>query len=198
MKKALAIILTFSVLFVMGGWTFPQDNGSENRFSLISYLETHEISSYEEFIDVIDSFSPETISEEKDTLGEIVYFHIDIDYEDRTVSVTTIEETSYDRSNGASNSASKKYYNDIGALIFTITVSGSFKYSSGSCTATSNGGSFTKPFYSTWSSTPILSKGNINATKAYVRIRGTATNGGSTKTYSLTLTCDTSGNFTSY
>jgi len=35
MKKALAIILTFSVLFVMGGWTFPQDNGSENRFSLI-------------------------------------------------------------------------------------------------------------------------------------------------------------------
>ena len=107
-------------------------------------------------------------------------------------------EASYDRSHGASNSVSRTYYSDVGAQIFKITVTGTFSYSTGTCTALSCGGSFTKPFYSTWTSTPSFTKGNINVSKAYARISGTATSGGSTKTYSLTLTCDDSGSFSSY
>ena len=177
-----------------GGWVNPQKTG----FSLIDYLETHEVTTYEEFIEVIEQYSPEPVNEENEKLDDITYFHIDIDYEDRTVSVVTMGEVTYDRSSSASSSASKKYYNDLGAQIFMITVTGTFTYSSGSCTATQNGGSYTKPFYSTWSSTPSFTKGNITASKAYTRTSGTATSGGNTKTYSLTLTCDDSGHFSSY
>jgi len=194
MRKALATLLIITFMCIIGGWINPQ----KTDFSLINYLETHEVTTYEEFIEIIEQHSPKSVNEEKESLDDIAYFHIDIDYEDRVVSVVTMGEASYDRSQGASNSASKKYYNDLGVLIFTITVSGSFKYSSGTCTATSNGGSYTKPFYSTWSSTPVFSKGNISTSKAYARTRGTATSGSNTKTYSLTLTCDDSGNFSSY
>ena len=183
---------------LLGGAVNPQVQADEAEFSLISYLETHEIDSYEEFIDLIESVSPESVEKEEIDLEDISYFDIEVDYENMIVSVLTMGEGSYDRSHGASNSVSRTYYSDLGTKIFKITVSGTFSYSTGTCTALSSGGSFTKPFYSNWSSTPSFTKGNINTSKAYARISGTATSGGSTIAYSLTLTCDDSGTFGSY
>lgn len=107
-------------------------------------------------------------------------------------------EASYDRSHGVSDSASKSYYNDSGIKIFTIKVNGTFSYTTGSCTTLSASGSYNRALLSTWTSTPTISSGNITTRKAYARISGTATSGSSSISYSLTLTCDDSGNTSSY
>ena len=181
-----------------GGWINPPLQADEIGFSLIDYLETHEINSYEDFLDVIESVSPESVDEEDEDPNDISFFSIDIDYDNMIVSVLTMREASYDRSHVASNSASKSYYSNSGFKIFTIKVNGTFSYSSGSCNTTSASGSFTRAFLSTWTSTPTISSGHINTSKAYARISGTATSGSNSTSYSLTLTCDDSGNFSSY
>ena len=155
------------------------------------------MSSYEEFIDVIQSVSPESVDEDID-FENISSFDIEIDYVNNVVSVLTIEEVSNDRSHGVTDSASKSYYNDIGFKIFTIKVQGTFSYITGSCTTISASGSFNRATLSTWTSTPTISSGNITTRKAYARISGTATSGSSSLSYSLTLTCDDSGNTSSY
>ncbi len=166
-------------------------------FSLISYLETHEINDYGDFLDIIGTVSPESIVEDDDP-SEVTYFDIDIDYDEMTVSVVTMGDGVYDRSHGASNTASKSYYTDAGIKKFTIKVEGTFSYSTGYCNTTSASGSFIRAFLSTWTSTPTISSGHITTRKAYARISGTATSGSNTTSYSLTLTCDDSGNFSSY
>jgi len=198
MKKLLATLLAVSTFCVIGGAANPPDQGSGADFSLIEYLETHEIDSYEEFIDVIKEVSPESVDEKDIDSREVTSFSIDIDYDNEIVSVVTLGEATYDRSHGASNSASKSYYASNGLKIFTINVEGTFSYSSTSCTTLSADGSYQRALLSTWSSTPALSSGNINTGKAYAKISGTARSGSDSKYYSLTLTCDTSGNFTSY
>ena len=182
---------------LLGGASNPPDQGPGTGFSLISYLETHEIDSYKEFIDIIREVSPESVDPDED-VDCVASFVIDIDYDEEIVSVTTMGEASYDRSHGASNSASKSYYTDSGTKKFTITVEGTFSYTTGSCSTISCSGNYSKPIYSTWVSTPTISSGNITTSKAYARISGTATNGFYNTSYSLTLTCDDSGNFSSY
>ena len=197
LKKVMATLLTVIMFCVIGGANVLSAQSDETEFSLIGYLETHEIDTYDEFMNVIRTFCPE-YADPNDEPNNISYFHIDIDYDNMIVAVITMGEASHDRSHGASNSASKSYYTDIGIKKFTITVEGTFSYVTGSCSTVSCSGNYSKPFYSTWTSTPTISSGNINARKAYARISGTATSGSDSTSYSLTLTCDDSGNFTSY
>lgn len=192
MKKMLAILLTIATLCVMGGWANPKTNSDEGEYSLIKYLETHEVDSYAEFQEVIRSVSPESVDDiDPDSVTD---FSIDIDYDNRVVSVTTIGE-SIITSTDTSNTASQSYYNDLSIKIFTISVTGKFRYSTGSCTTLTASGSFSKPFYSTWTSTPTISSGNLSPSVAYARISGTATSGSSSISYSLRLTCNDSGQF---
>lgn len=195
MKKLVTAVLTTLMFCVAGGAANPRYHNDQTDFDLISYLETHEVDNYEEFNDVIQTVSPESVDEKTD---DITSFAIDIDYDNRIVSVTTISESSYDRANGASNSASRSYYASSGVKIFTIKVSGTFRYTTGSCSTLSASGSFTRASGSTWTSTPTISSGNITTRKAYARISGTATSGASSISYSLTLTCDDTGTFGSY
>lgn len=198
MKKILATLLTISVMFVIGGVPDASCRASGTGFSLIEYLETNEVNSYSEFMDVIQTYGQCSETEDEINPDDITYFDIEIDYDEMIVSVTTMREASYDRSQGASNSASRSYYTDEGIKIFTISVSGSFSYMTGYCNVLSRDGSFTKPSYSTWTSTPTITSGNITASKAYVRIYGIARSGSNSKSYTLTLTCDDTGHFTSY
>lgn len=168
---------------------------NEIGFSLIDYLETHEINSYEDFLDVIESVSPESVDEDP---SNVVFFDLEIDYDNMIVSTLVMRETTGDRSHGVTDSASKSYYNNNGIKIFTVNVQGSFSYTTGSCTTTSVSGSFNPAFLSLWTSTPTISSGNINTRKAYARISGTATCGSNSMNYSLTLTCDDSGHTSSY
>lgn len=195
MKKVLATLLTISTLLVTGGWTNPESCKNEAEFSLIDYLETHTVESYEEFEEVIRSVSPDSVSDiDPNSVAE---FSISIDYENQIVAVTTIEEPVV-TSTDTGNTVSCSYYNDLSIMIFTISVTGRFRYSSGMCVTISSSGSFSKPFLSTWASTPTISSGNNSATVAYARISGTATSGSSSINYSLTLTCNDSGSFGSY
>jgi len=198
MKKVLATLLTISVIFCVLGIPDSSCRASESEFSLIEYLETHDINSYSEFREVIESNCPYSKTEDGIDSDDITYFSIEIDYEDMTVSVTTMGDASLDRSQEASNSASKTYYASNGLPIFTIHVDGSFIYMAGSCNATSASGSFNRAALSTWTSNPTISSGNITASKAYVRIYGIASSNGQSKSYTLTLTCDSTGHFTSY
>lgn len=175
----------------------PRYQEGQKGFDLISYLETHEVGSYEEFIDIIRAVSPESIDENID-FDDISYFDIDIDYDEMSVAVVTMGTATYDRSHGASNTASKSYYTSAGILKFTVNVEGHFSYTTGTCNTVSASGNFSKPFYSFWTSTPTISTGHITTSKAYARISGTAVSGSNTTAYSLTLTCDDSGNFSSY
>jgi len=195
MKKLLASVLAVLMFCVVGAAAVPQDHDDQAVFDLISYLESHEVDSYEEFIGVINNVSPESVDKEKEDISS---FYIDIDYDNKVVSVTTMGEASYDRSHGASNSVSRSYYSNSGMKIFTIKVNGTFSYTTGSCSTVSASGTYTRPALSTWTSTPTISSGNITTRKAYARISGTATSGSSSMSYSLTLTCDDTGSFGSY
>lgn len=180
-----------------GGLYNPTCQASGTEFSLIEYLETHDVDTYDDFLEVIRSNAPEAVCEWDADPDSVTYFDIEINYDDMTVSVTIMCEAT-DRSQGASNSASKTYYASNGLPIFSIHVEGSFIYTTGSCYATSASGSFTRAALSTWSSTPTITSGNITTNKAYVRIYGIARSGSDSKSYTLTLTCDDTGSFTSY
>lgn len=197
MKKIIATMLTLSSLFVMGGQLNAgvPEKGTDN--GLIDYIEANEINSYEEFLDVIEVLSPDSVDANVD-IDCIVSFDIDVDYENMVVIVTTMRESTSTRATGASNSASKSYYSSGGQKLFTITVNGSFSFASGSCTTTAASGTYNKASLSIWTSSPSVSRGNINSRIAYARIYGTATNGVNSMNYSLTLTCNDSGSFTSY
>lgn len=194
MQKIIALLLTLSVLSGMGGLS---DNSSSDRsdgFNLIEYLDTHKVQSLEEFQEVIELNTDYSVPEY--SMDEISDYDIDIDYENNLVCVTTIGMSS--SKSDVSNSASKDYYTDIGSLIFSINVSGTFRYSYYSCTVLSKEGGYSRPAYSTWTSTPTIGSGNFSATEAYVGISGTAVSGGNSYNYSLILICDNSGNFSSY
>ena len=57
MKRVLATALTVATMCVIGGDSKPPIHADEVEFSLISYLETHEIDSYEEFTEIIQTHS---------------------------------------------------------------------------------------------------------------------------------------------
>lgn len=198
MKKVLATLLAITAMCTMGGWTNLTNQDVDKSVSLIERLEAQGVDSYEEFIDIIEDISPESVDSNGTNSIEYSYFDLKIDYDNRLISVTTMDTPIYDRSYSASNSVSRSYYTDAGIKIFTITVEGSFTYSTGSCTTTSARGSYNRALLSLWSSTPTISSGNISAKKAYARISGVATSGSNSISYSLTLTCDDSGNFSSY
>lgn len=179
-----------------GGWADTPKNEVDN--SLISYLETHEVDNYEEFNEVIQLFSPESINSDDVNTTDISYFCIDIDYENMLVTTILVSEMNNSRAHGAGKSVSKSYYSSSGFKIFTVNVEGTFSYSSGSCSTLSASGSYTRSTLSLWTSTPTITSGNITTRKAYAKISGTATSGSSSVSYSLTLTCDDSGTFSSY
>ena len=196
MKKTIASLLTIAILSGTGGYSVAASSVNPGSFNLVEYIETHEIQSLEEFQEIIetntDYNAPEYNTE------EISYFDISVDYDSYTVCVTTMGYPSVYRATEVSNSAKKDYYSSIGIRIFTINVSGRFSYTSSSCTNISKSGGFTKPIYSVWTSTPSVTSGHISSTKAYARTSGTATGGGNSQSYSLTLTCDNTGHFSTY
>ncbi len=195
MKKIFAILLTIAILCATGGWSNPQANKDKTQFSLIRYLETHEIENYSEFEALIASVSPESIEDiDSDSVSD---FRINIDYENQLVIVTTLE-TPLVRSDSVGDTAYKSYYSDLGLKIFTVSVTGRFNYYTGYCSTSSASGSFNREPLSTWTSTPTISTGNFSSTVAYARISGTATSGSSSTSYCLTLTCDDSGDMYAY
>ena len=159
-------------------------------------MNTHEILSYSDFISVIEdntySYQGNMIS--LSSFDEI-YFDVYVDEQLETVEVDVIFEYTNQRGT-KSGTASHDTYNSAGLLLYTVTVNGSFSYSSNSCSTTSATGSFNKPLTSLWSSNPSITKGNISNKKAYARISGTASFLNNTSTYRLTLYCDNTGKLT--
>ena len=198
MKRVFALLLGTLVLFLGGVCNASTTNGT-NNFDLIEYCETHEIQSREEFQAILDYYVPQGVSiNTYDPIeGEEISFDVIIDYDNQTVLTDTVYLTDITRGT-KSGSASRDAYSSLGIKIYTITVHGSFSYTSTNVNTTSASGSFTPAPLSLWTSTPVISSGKIND-KAFERISGTASLiGGTTRNYSLTLTCDKNGNLGSY
>lgn len=198
MKRVIAALLGTLVLF-LGGVCNASTINRTNDFDLIEYCETHEIQSREEFQSVLDYYVPQggSINTYDPVEGEEISFEITIDYDNQTVSTKTVYLTDVTRGT-KSGSASRDTYSSVGIKIYTVTVHGTFSYSSTNVSTTSASGSFTPAPLSLWTSSPVISSGKTNG-KAYARISGTATLlGGTTRSYSLTLTCDKNGNLGSY
>ncbi|MBR5039829.1 MAG: hypothetical protein IKX68_01775 [Clostridiales bacterium] len=185
------IIIPLLMTLVMIISCFRVVNAADaGSFSLVEYVSTHEVNSQEDFYGILElycnqCYEPEIIENE-------IGFHIGVDYENMIVYTTVVEELAQTRGT-KSGKATSKYYSDAGNVIFTITVEGTFSYSSSEVRTTSASGSFSKPFLSAWTSTPTISSGNYYSTLAYARISGTATSIFGSMTYILTLKCDNTG-----
>ncbi len=198
MKKLLSLLLTGTLVLFCGGVCSASEINGTEEFNLIDYCESHDIHSKAEFQSILDYYVPQ--EEENNTLdnidGEELAFEIKIDYINQTVSTETLYLTDSTRGS-KSGSVSEDTYSALGIKIYSITVHGSFTYTSNNVSTTSATGSFDPAPLSPWTSSPTISSGKVNG-KAYARISGTASFMGNTRSYSLTLTCDTSGNLGSY
>ena len=195
MRKVTAMILIVAITIITCGWSCPEKQSKGTR-SLIGYLQTHEIDSYHDFLDVIQTISSR--SEENELSSEnISSFNIEVDYDNMIVSVTVVEVMSSEEPNAAIASVSKSYYSDIGFKLFTISLEGVFVYSTGNCSAMSATGSYTRTSLSTWTSSPVITSGNMTSRTAYAMITGTAESESCIIPYSLMLICDDEGNFSS-
>jgi len=192
MNRILNVVICMVVIFVMSGFGVMAE---ENKFNLIEYCKTHQITSQAEFNNVLTNycFVDET---ELFVPNNEEYFCLDIDYATNTI-ITTVREQQLTRESDTGHS-SRNYYGNDGKRIFTITVEGTFQYGLFICICTSASGSFTKPSSSQWTSTPTISSGIQSPSVAYARISGTATYSNQTRNYSLTLTCDNTGTFGAY
>ena len=191
-NRIMSIVICLVIVFAMAGAGVMAD---ENKFNLIEYCKTHQISSQAEFNNVLINYCFVDETELFVTTNE-EYFCLDIDYATNTV-MTTVREQRPTRASDT-ESCSRNYYDPDGNRIFTVTVEGTFQYGLFVCFCTSADGSFTKPSSSQWTSTPTISSGNQSPSVAYARISGTATYLNQTRNYSLTLTCDNTGTFGAY
>ena len=175
-NRIMSIVICLVIVFAMAGAGVMAD---ENKFNLIEYCKTHQISSQAEFNNVLINYCFVDETELFVTTNE-EYFCLDIDYATNTV-MTTVREQRPTRASDT-ESCSRNYYDPDGNRIFTVTVEGTFQYGLFVC----------------WTSTPTISSGNQSPSVAYARISGTATYSNQTRNYSLTLTCDNTGTFGAY
>ena len=199
LRRIIAIWMSLAVILSISTSALA----SEKEFNLIDYLETHEVTTRAELIELLEEntnslvcVNTHTLTYVSDLEEEEVDFRVSIDYENQLVEVDTVYELATANST-RSGSATHETYSDLGVLLYTLTINGTFSYNASSCTNTARSGSYTKGSLSFWSSTPTISHGNITTTKAYARISGTATFLFDSSTYRLTLMCDTSGTLTS-
>lgn len=198
MRRLISLLLSGTIVLLCGGVCSASDINGTDDFDLIEYCETHQIQSKEEFQSVLDYYVPQGgQDDDPDPIeGEEISFEIIIDYDYQTVTAVTLYEITGNRAT-KSGSVSADTYSSVGIKLFTVTTNGTFNYTSSNVNTTSASGSFTPATLSPWTSTPTISSGKVNG-KAYARTSGTATFLGSSISYSLTLTCDKSGNLGSY
>ena len=166
-------------------------NEDSDPFSLIDYVSTHDIHSFSEFDSVLRQYCGQFY--EPFIVENEVGFEIDVNYDNRFVIVTVVEDLGQTRS-VKTGKATRKYYSDSGAVTFTIYVEGRFTYSTNESRTLSVTGAYTPSVLSFWTSTPTLTSGNFSPTLAYAKIYGTATFLTFSQYYSITLMCDNYGN----
>ena len=183
MRKTICTVLAMTIIGIMGSGVMADST------SIVDYVNEHEITSREEFYELVGE---EIVDDVDDTYTE-VSFVITVDDDNDYIVLDTIYETPETRGT-KTGSVSHDVFSNTGKLIYTITATGTFSYTTGSCSVTSKSGSFSYPAGSLWRSTPTVSSGHVTASKAYVKVSGTATCVGfANKTYELYLYCNSNG-----
>ena len=189
MKRLTALLMSFVMIISLSMTALA--SGNDNGTDLINYVQTHVITSREEFLSYVGD---EELAYEYSDCEE-VDFSITVDQENGLIILDTLYEGAGDPNRGTkSGTASRDVYADSGLRIYTIKANGTFSYTTGSCTVTAKSGSFQKPSLSLWTSTPTVSSGNSTPSKAYVKVSGTATCVGfANRHYTLYLYCNSNG-----
>lgn len=181
MKKVLSSVLALSLISAMGSVAMADTT------SVVDYISTNEITTREEFYELVGE---EMIDDISDEYSEVSFV---ISVDDEHIILDTIYESPETRGT-KTGSASHDVFSNTGKLIYTITATGTFSYTTGSCSVISKSGAFNYAAGSLWRSTPTVSSGHVTASKAYVRVSGTATCVGFvSKTYELNLYCNSNG-----
>ena len=185
------ILLVSVVTLVALSFNCLADNTNPEPDDIIDYVQKEEISSREEFLTFVGD--EQRLEDVRDYVE--VSFEISIDEANRYIVLDTVYELKDEPNRGTkSGKAEHDVYSDAGMLIYTITATGTFSYTTGSCTATSSGGTFSYPAVSLWRSTPSITTGHTSPSKAYVKVSGTATCVGfANRSYTLYLYCNSNG-----
>ncbi|MBO4474285.1 MAG: hypothetical protein J5750_05155, partial [Clostridiales bacterium] len=115
-NSILIVVICLAIVFAMSGVGVMAD---ENRFNLIEYCKTHQITSQAEFNNVLIDYCSVDETELFVTNNE-EYFYLEIDYVTNTI-ITTVREQRSTRGSDT-ETCSRNYYDDNGGRIFTITV----------------------------------------------------------------------------
>ena len=178
-RKFVCMIVCMAMIFIL-------------PFECFADRQYENISSREEFL---RSAGDEELLAEVEGLREIQF---NISYKDDLIILDTIYEGENDPKGSKTGKVSHDVYSDAGLHIYTVTAEGKFRYGTGYCSVDSKSGSFSKLAGSLWTSTPSVTQGFVSATKAYVKVSGTATCAGFvSRTYDLRLYCTSSGTLSS-
>ncbi len=199
MKRLVSILIAIGVLVTNTCIALASEN---EQIDLIARVEETRIETKSDFVSLLEECGyDEPVCVNTHTLTyvsdlEELSCNVEIDYVNDEVIVDTVylTQASATRTSGR---VTREVYSSLGMLIYTLTVEGTFSRTSQSVTTVSATGTFQKGNASFWSSTPTTSQGNISTTKAYARISGTASWLLQSRTYQLTLMCDTNGTLTS-
>lgn len=193
MVRLLSVILSGILVFtgvLKCNFLSPVNKG----FDLIRYCEANEIKNEDELFYVLEEYCGQEYAQDSDKYDytEEISFELFIDYDEQYIITTSVYEDCLDRGS-KSGHAVQKYYNNIGIKIFEVRVDATFSYNGTSCSTISKTATFTPALLSSWTSSPSASSGK-SGSRAYARAYGTAVNGNNTKSYSVYLYCDVSGN----
>ena len=226
MKRFLSVLMICTFVFtmalpVMAVETEPTDQ-TEESFDLIEYLEDHTVRTQSDFFDVIEYYGNDEAAdsivgckaewEKHKSEYSAESFTYQVDVENQLVYTTTVH--SKDTNSSAryvgkqkSVAVSKTVYSSSGIRLFYVEGHATFNYLSGvSSEAVSGEGYFNPAVLSAWTGSVAVDKGNYSATKAFVKVYGTANlNLGVAEilglqlniqsvNFVLTITCDSDGN----
>lgn len=189
-KTILSLFVVIAMILNLYAVCMASENDSND---LISAILQSDIKTRDEFIELLEEMGiTNSLSAVSDDYNEISF---NVAIEDNTyIELTTVYEATGNNRGSKSGKVTHEVLNSGGFLIYTITARGTFTYGTGYCSVTKKSGQFERATGSMWTSTPSVTQGFVSATKAYVKVSGTATCTGCTsRTYDLRLYCTSSG-----
>jgi|GEM_PF-1935103 len=199
MKKLIS--LAIAILMFTSSTVSAFADTANDDFDLIEYVEVNNIDSRDEVIAAIEENTGVELHLDEIDGAAIVSTEIETDHENNLVYVvTTTSEFAATTATSKTYSASskKEVFSGTGALLYTISISAKFKYTSGvSCSVSDAAGNFKASSGSLWKSTPKISSGKITTKKAYAQVSGTAKTLLQSQKYTLKMVCDSTGKVTS-
>lgn len=193
-KTVLSVFMVIAMIMNLYPVCFAYGSSEDD---LISVIRQSDIKTRDAFIELLEEMGKtNSLTAVSDDYNELSFSITIVD--NTWIELTTVYEVADNNRLSKSGKATHEVLNSGGYLIYTITARGTFTYGTDYCTVTKKSGQFERAPGSFWTSTPSVTQGYVSATKAYVKVSGTASCSGLTsRTYDLRLYCTSSGTLSS-